>query len=63
MQRKREMVVIDDVGAVFWPQDDGNHVMAKKLANLFSWMFAQALSFVIDLAYADRNLRWTQTGD
>jgi hypothetical protein len=50
VKREREMVMIYDVRAVLWPQDDGDHVMAKKLSDLLRRTLAQALSFVIDLA-------------
>ena len=63
MQRAGEMMMIDDVMALFRPEDHRDHVPAEKLFAFFNRCFAPAFTLRHDLAHADGDLGRTQIGN
>ena len=59
-QRKRQVVMIDDVVAVLWTENCRNHVVAEKAADLLGFSLSQLFLLVSDFVHAYRDLRRPQ---
>src|SRR6266550_570383 len=56
VQRTAEMMMIDDVGALLWPQHDRDHVFAEVFPFLIVVVLAPVPAFFLDLAHPDGDL-------
>src|SRR5467141_3602166 len=56
-------MVIDDVVALFRPEDDRDHVLSQEFGHLLRLALAPVLALLPHLAHADGDLRRPQVGD
>ncbi len=63
VQRQRQVMMIDDVVALFRPEDDGDHMLPEEFGLLVRGVLAPLLALFLHLPHADGDLRRPQTLD
>src|SRR5262245_31425553 len=63
VQRQRQVMMIDDVVALLWPEYDRDHVASNEFADLLRFALAQLFAPLLDLVHANRDLSRAQTFD
>ena len=63
MQRKRQMMMVDDIVPALRTENHRDNVLAEEPFAFFCSGLAPALALGLNFAHADRDLRRTQIGD